>query len=395
MTDDDSFNDEVLNDESAESSVSLHDSLTTVCTIGTGTFGRVELTKHSVTGQYYALKALYIPEIVAKRQVDHVHNEKRVLQRLSHPFIVELFDTAKDSRNLYMVLEFLAGGELFSYLRMSKSFPSGMVKFYAAEIVLALSYLHSLNIAYRDLKPENLLLTHDGHIKMTDFGFAKEIHNKSYTVCGTPEYLAPEIISRRGHNQSVDWWSLGVLIFELMTGKTPFPGKSAKDVQDAINANDGHVEFPPRTFSSNAKSIVSRLLRTNPRERLGDGPNGADAVKSHPWFETLFTSLEWDLLDYAKFGLTFGANVGDISVPSEPDWSAAPLPSIKAANQIENSTDVLDFSCHFFFALGTCYSCWPPCAVEINYGTMSCCCHLVFSEEEMLVRVVNNDLGNE
>ena len=114
--------------------------------LGTGTFGRVELTRHKITGQYYALKAMYIPQIVERRQVDHVHHEKRVLQRLSHPFIVELLDTAKDSRNLYMILEFLAGGELFSYLRISRCFPSGMVKFYAAEIILALSYLHSLKI---------------------------------------------------------------------------------------------------------------------------------------------------------------------------------------------------------------------------------------------------------
>jgi len=300
MTDDDcgsSLADDVMlpNEESAPGSSSIGPMkhyLVPVCTIGTGTFGRVELTRHRISGQYYALKAMYIPQIVERRQVDHVHHEKRVLQRLSHPFIVELFDTAKDSRNLYMILEFLAGGELFSYLRISRCFPSGMVKFYAAEIILALSYLHSLKIAYRDLKPENLLLTHDGHIKLTDFGFAKEIHNKSYTVCGTPDYLAPEIIARRGHNQSVDWWSLGILIYELMTGKPPFRGRSMAEIQDAINEVNGEIDFPKKTFSTNAKNLVSNLLRINPRERLGDGPNGADAVKSHPWFE----NCDWDLM---------------------------------------------------------------------------------------------------
>uniref|UniRef100_A0AC34F986 Uncharacterized protein n=1 Tax=Panagrolaimus sp. ES5 TaxID=591445 RepID=A0AC34F986_9BILA len=295
MTDDDcssSLADDILMpvDSPITISTPLKHCLTPVCTIGSGTFGRVELTRHKVTGHYYAIKSLYIPTIVQKRQVDHVHNEKRVLNRLSHPFIVKLYDTAKDSRNLYMIMEFLAGGELFSYLRMSKSFPSGMVKFYAAEIVLALSYLHSLMIAYRDLKPENLMMTHDGHIKLTDFGFAKEIHNKSYTVCGTPEYLAPEVISRRGHNHSVDWWSLGVLIYELMTGITPFPGNSAAEVQKSIENTNGLVEFPKKTFSQNAKNIVIHLLKCNPKDRLGFGANGSDEVKRHPWFET----CDWD-----------------------------------------------------------------------------------------------------
>uniref|UniRef100_A0A7E4VHT9 Kinase-like protein n=1 Tax=Panagrellus redivivus TaxID=6233 RepID=A0A7E4VHT9_PANRE len=287
---------EVVDVMEATLTTPLKHCLTTVCTIGTGTFGRVELTRHRVTGHYYALKALYIPTIVSKRQVDHVHNEKRVLQRLSHPFIVKLYDTAKDTRNLYMIMEFLAGGELFSYLRMSQALPSGMVKFYAAEITLAFAYLHSLKIAYRDLKPENLLLSHDGHIKLTDFGFAKEIHNKSYTVCGTPEYLAPELIARSGHNQCVDWWALGVLIFELMSGTTPFPGRSASEVRDSMEAVDGVIEFPKKTFSSNAKDIVLRLLKLDPTQRLGNGPNGADDVKRHPWFET----CDWDrMLDKA------------------------------------------------------------------------------------------------
>uniref|UniRef100_A0A914DDE6 Uncharacterized protein n=1 Tax=Acrobeloides nanus TaxID=290746 RepID=A0A914DDE6_9BILA len=262
--------------------------LVSVCTIGTGTFGRVELTRHKISGQYYALKAMYIPTIVAKRQVDHVHNEKKVLKKLNHPFIVKMYDTAKDTRSLYMILEFLAGGELFSYLRMSKQFPSSMVKFYAAEIILALEYLHSMYIAYRDLKPENLMLTHDGHIKLTDFGFAKEIHNKTYTICGTPEYLAPEVAERKGHSHAVDWWSLGILIFELMTGYPPFRGRHTDEVQQKIREQDGVVKFPRKTFSANAKDIVNNLLKRNPKERLG--ASGAEEVKCHAWL----SSCDWD-----------------------------------------------------------------------------------------------------
>lgn len=158
-----------------------------------GTFGRVELTKHKETGQYFALKSLYIPSILERRQLNHVFNEKRILSRLEHPFIVKLYDTAKDNRYLYMIMEFLAGGELFSYLSeflsvvlqvciyfigMTRTLPSSIVKFYAAEVLLALEYMHSMSIAFRDLKPENLMLSREGHIKLTDFGFAKQIDSK-------------------------------------------------------------------------------------------------------------------------------------------------------------------------------------------------------------------------
>ncbi|CAD5229254.1 unnamed protein product [Bursaphelenchus okinawaensis] len=265
-----------------------------VCTIGTGTFGRVSLTRHNVTGHYYALKALYIPSIIDRRQVQHVHNEKRILTKLDHPFVVKLYDTAKDTRNLYMIMEFLAGGELFAYLRATKVFSSSMVKFYAAEVILALEYLHGLNIAYRDLKPENLMMTQEGHVKLTDFGFAKEIHNKSYTLCGTAEYLAPELANRSGHNRCVDYWALGVLIFELMAGYTPYPGDDADDVQMRIVEQEGVPEFPKKTFSVNAKDIVTRLLAVTMTDRLGY--NGTYEIKQHAWFET----VEWDkMLDVA------------------------------------------------------------------------------------------------
>ena len=163
-----------------------------VCTIGTGkpfclihrntlclgSFGRVQLTQHKETNEYFALKSLYIPSILERRQLAHVFNEKRILIQLNHPFIVKLFDTAKDNRCLYMIMEYLSGGELYSYLRLTRTLPSPVVKFYSAEVLLALEYMHSMNIAYRDLKPENLMLSKEGHIKLTDFGFAKKIDSK-------------------------------------------------------------------------------------------------------------------------------------------------------------------------------------------------------------------------
>ncbi|CAD5234540.1 unnamed protein product [Bursaphelenchus xylophilus] len=279
---------EGMKDPQLELSAPMKYYLRPVCTIGTGTFGRVSLTRHNVTGHYYALKALYIPSIIDRRQVQHVHNEKRILEKLEHPFIVKMYDTAKDSRNLYMIMEFLAGGELFAYLRATKVFPSSMVKFYASEVILALEYLHGLHIAYRDLKPENLMMTQEGHVKLTDFGFAKEIHNKSYTLCGTAEYLAPELANRSGHNHCVDYWALGVLIFELICGYPPYSGSDADVVQDTIIQQGGVPEFPKKTFSANAKDIVTRLLAVEMTERLGY--KGIHQIKEHPWFE----QIEWE-----------------------------------------------------------------------------------------------------
>uniref|UniRef100_A0A1I7YY77 Protein kinase domain-containing protein n=1 Tax=Steinernema glaseri TaxID=37863 RepID=A0A1I7YY77_9BILA len=257
-----------------------------VCVIGRGTFGRVELCRHAQTERHYALKVLNIAKLVSTRQVEHVHNEKRVLAQLQHPFIVKLLSTAKDQINVYMILEFVSGGEIFSYLRASGAFPSPMAKFYAAEVVLALEYIHSFNIAYRDLKPENLMLTADGHIKLTDFGFAKVIHSRSWTICGTAEYLAPEVMSGIGHNRCVDWWALGILIFELMTGKTPFVGANADDIHENIYDNP-NVVFPRKTFSTNAKDIVSQLLKIEVCERLGCRKAGDAEVRMHPWFSTI------------------------------------------------------------------------------------------------------------
>ncbi|KAI1716585.1 protein kinase domain-containing protein [Ditylenchus destructor] len=288
------------NGESEENDLTpLKYHLVPLCTIGTGTFGRVQLARHRKTGHYYALKSMHIPSIISKHQQEHVFQEKRILEQINHPFIVKMYDTAKDKSHLYMIMEFLSGGELFSYLRVSKNFSSTIVKFYTAEIVLALEYLHSMSIAYRDLKLENLMLTHEGHVKITDFGFAKRIDNKSYTLCGTPSYLAPEIASRRGHNQMVDWWALGVLIFELMAGFPPFEGISVDDVLDSIRDAEEQsqeqgtlfLDFPRKTFSSNVKDLVQKLLIIDPSKRLCS-KSGASEIKEHDWFK----NCDWQLV---------------------------------------------------------------------------------------------------
>ena len=180
-----------------------------------------------------------------------------------------------------MLLEYAIGGELFSYLRKAGRFSLADTKFYACEIVLAIEYLHSHNIVYRDLKPENLLLDARGHIKITDFGFSKIVHDRTWTVCGTPEYLAPEIIQNSGHGKAVDWWALGVLIFEMLAGYPPFYDENHFGVYEKIIS--GKIVFPSH-FDPCSKDLIRKLLTVDKSKRLGNLKNGALDVKEHSFF---------------------------------------------------------------------------------------------------------------
>lgn len=253
-------------------------------TLGTGTFGRVRLVRHLESSKYHALKILKKSEIIRLKQVDHIKSEVRLLSMIMHPFIVNLLGHFQDEHKLYMVIEYVQGGELFSHLRREGRFSDDASKFYASEIVLAFAYLHSMHIVYRDLKPENLLITTDGHLKITDFGFAKLVEDRTWTLCGTPEYLAPEIIQSKGHGKSVDWWALGVLIFEMLAGYPPFYDENPFGIYQKILA--GKIEFP-RQFDSKAKDLIKKLLTHDRTKRLGCLRNGAEDIKRHKWFGKL------------------------------------------------------------------------------------------------------------
>ena len=251
-------------------------------TLGTGSFGRVRLCKlKSGASEYYAIKCLKKREIIKMKQVQHIIAEKNILAEISHPFIVNMLCAFQDEKRLYLVLEFVIGGEMFTHLRSAGRFPNDVAKFYHAELVLAFEYLHSKDIIYRDLKPENLLLDSKGHVKITDFGFAKKVPERTFTLCGTPEYLAPEVIQSKGHGKAVDWWTMGILLYEFIAGYPPFYDDTPFRIYEKIL--EGKIKFP-NWFDSRARDLVKGLLMTDHTKRLGTLKNGVADIKNHPYF---------------------------------------------------------------------------------------------------------------
>ncbi|XP_078516409.1 RAC-alpha serine/threonine-protein kinase [Lissotriton helveticus] len=254
--------------------------------LGKGTFGKVILVKEKATGRYYAMKILKKEVIVAKDEVAHTLTENRVLQNSRHPFLTALRYSFQTHDRLCFVMEYANGGELFFHLSKERVFSEERAQFYGAEIVSALDYLHSeKNVVYRDLKLENLMLDKDGHIKITDFGLCKEGIKDGATMktfCGTPEYLAPEVLEDNDYGRAVDWWGLGVVMYEMMCGRLPFYNQDHEKLFELILMEE--IRFP-RTLSPEAKSLLSGLLKKDPKQRLGGGPDDAKEIMQHKFFE--------------------------------------------------------------------------------------------------------------
>lgn len=263
-------------------------------TLGTGSFGRVHLVRSQHNQRFYAIKVLRKQHVVKMKQVEHANNEHHVLSMVRHPFLINLWGTFQDPTFLYLVMDFVPGGELFTLLRQSRRFPHQVAKSYISEVALAIDFLHKHDIIYRDLKPENILLGADGHLKLIDFGFAKDMAGSTgvcWTLCGTPDYLAPEVIRARGYNKSVDWWSLGVLLFEMLAGYPPFYTEDGNPIKLYEKILAGNVQYPS-FFEVGAKDLLRSLLTADLSKRYGNLQHGSRDIFSHMWF----AEIDWDCL---------------------------------------------------------------------------------------------------
>ncbi|XP_049283195.1 RAC serine/threonine-protein kinase [Anopheles funestus] len=257
--------------------------------LGKGTFGKVILCREKTTAKLYAIKILKKDVIIQKDEVAHTMAESRVLKTTNHPFLISLKYSFQTVDRLCFVMQYVNGGELFFHLSRERIFPEDRTRFYAAEIISALGYLHSHGIIYRDLKLENLLLDKDGHIKIADFGLCKEditYGRTTKTFCGTPEYLAPEVLEDNDYGHAVDWWGTGVVMYEMICGRLPFYNRDHDILFTLILMEE--VKFP-RNISPNARSLLSGLLVKNPKQRLGGGPDDAKEIMAHPFF----VSINW------------------------------------------------------------------------------------------------------
>jgi protein kinase A len=290
-------------------------------TLGTGSFGRVRLALKKGTSEYYALKILKKNEILRLKQTDHIFSEFSILKNLRHPFLVSLVSFTQDNRCLYFCLELVQGGELFSYLRTVGKLASVHTQVYAAQVVCMFQYMHSLNVIYRDLKPENLLIAADGYLKLTDFGFAKVVTGRTYTLCGTPEYLAPEILLNKGHGKPVDWWTLGILLYEMLTGIDPFSDDDPMMIYKKILK--ARVKFP-KNFDPNAKSLVKHLLASDLSKRYGNLLRGVEDIKHHRFFY----GMDWQRLLEKQLPMPYIPILGSVSdlshFASYPDSDSLP-----------------------------------------------------------------------
>jgi serine/threonine protein kinase len=259
-------------------------------TIGVGTFGNVRLCRLDGLERPFAIKIMSKSKLIQCEMLEGVMNERQILQEyVRHPFVMQLYKTYADEQYIYMLQEFVPGGDMFLHLQVSHRLSRDAAQFHTAQIVLVFEYLHSIGVVYRDLKPENLLISQTGYLKVADFGFSRRMTpgEKLRTKCGTPEYLAPEIIKDGTYGLEVDWWALGILIFELLVGHTPFCGDTSQ--QTFTNIMSGQVAFPA-DIDHVTRDIIMRFLRGNPAERFGCFQEGAVTVKRHRFFQGIVWS---------------------------------------------------------------------------------------------------------
>jgi len=301
--------------------------------IGKGSFGKVLLAKHKFEGKLYAVKVLQKKTVLKRNEAHHIMSERNVLlKNLNHPFLVRLHYSFQTCNKLYFVLDYVNGGELFFHLQKEKHFTENRAMFYIAELASAIGYLHSQGIVYRDLKPENILIDYDGHIVLTDFGLCKEGirgNDTTSTFCGTPEYLAPEVLKRQAYDRSVDWWCLGGVLYEMLIGLPPFYSRDVSKMYDNILNKELTIE---QAISSSAKDILNSLLQKDKNQRLGSGEKDFEDIKSHEFFKP----INWDDLIAKRITPPYRPNLkGRMDLKNiDPEFTKEPIPaSIGQASQ--------------------------------------------------------------
>ena len=289
--------------------------LETIGLLGRGGYGLVKLVRDPSNKKTFALKEVRKDKVIETHQTKHINDERGLMLQMDSPFLVKLWRTYQDEYKVYFLLDACLGGDLFTVLRKSHSFKEHVGRFYAGCVIEGFQHLHSMSMVYRDLKPENLVLDSKGYVKITDFGFCKVLDDsgKTFTLCGTPDYLAPEVIYGRGHGLGVDYWTLGVLIYEMLASMPPFYDRNPTNIyKKVVRSNPSY----PAYFSSAAKDIIKRLLRKRPTERLGCTVGGIKSIKTHPWFK----GFNWDKLQKQE-----------IKAPYKP--------------KIKNDADISNFKC--------------------------------------------------
>ncbi|KAL0985415.1 hypothetical protein UPYG_G00156580 [Umbra pygmaea] len=309
--------------------------------IGKGSFGKVVLARYRQSGGFYAVKVLQKETILKKKEQKNVMVERSVLMKgLQHPFLVGLHFSFQTSHHLYFVLDYVSGGDLFFHLQRLGAFSEPRAKLYSAEIASALGYLHSVNIVYRDLKPENILLDRDGHVVLTDFGLCKEgvsVNGTTQTICGTPEYLAPEVLLGKAYSWNVDWWGLGCVLHEMLYGLPPFYSRSRAQMLKNI------LHTPLRLRSSvsqSAQSLLRGLLEKDSTKRLGERHDLAE-LQNH----SFFLSINWDDLLARKIPPLFIPTLSDPCDVRyfEPAFTRLPVPASLGLSDMPGDTASEDF----------------------------------------------------
>ncbi|OQV19729.1 Serine/threonine-protein kinase Sgk3 [Hypsibius exemplaris] len=294
--------------------------------IGKGSFGKVLLARHKTEDKVYAVKVLQKQQIRKNNEIRHIMSERNILRKnIQHPFLVGLHYSFQTQDKLYFVLDYVNGGELFHHLQRERYFSEPRARFYSAEIACALGYLHTMGIIYRDLKPENLLLDSEGHIRLTDFGLCKDNVNAlnggtTTTFCGTPEYLAPEILKKQAYTAVVDWWCLGAVLYEMLYGLPPFYSRDTAEMYDSIL----HKPLRLRTnVSETVRDLLEHLLQKDPKLRIGY-EGDFDTIASHPFFKP----INWEMLMEKKVRPPYNPNVTSCYDLRhiDPEFTLEPVP---------------------------------------------------------------------